>query len=132
MNYDKEWYDNLVKPAFHPPAWIFAPVWTVLYIFMAVAFVLVLMSKFHWFSVFAYLLFVAQLVVNLSWSPIFFVQHNLRRAFGACALLTLLVFLTMIFFYNISKFAGVLFLPYFFWCVFATVLSFEILELNEW
>lgn len=132
MNYDKEWYDSLVKPKFQPPAWVFAPVWSVLYFLMAVSFILVVTSKFHWFSIFAYMFFAAQIIVNLSWTPIFFEQHNLRRAFGVCALLTLLVFITMILFYNISKLAGILFLPYFLWSIFATVLSFEILELNEW
>lgn len=132
MNYDKEWYDSLAKPKFQPPAWVFAPVWISLYFLMSVSFILVLIAHFKWTNIFAYLLFVAQIAVNFSWTPIFFEQHNLRRAFGVSALLTLLVFLTMIFFYTISKLAGILLLPYFLWCCFATVLSFEILELNEW
>lgn len=132
MNYDKEWYNSLTKPDFQPPAWVFAPVWTVLYVLMAVSFILVLISPFKFLNIIAYLLFVAQLVVNLSWSPVFFVEHNLRKAFGLSALLVVLVFLTMLVFFHISKIAGILFLPYFLWCCFATVLSFEILELNEW
>ncbi|MDD3435817.1 MAG: tryptophan-rich sensory protein [Candidatus Gastranaerophilales bacterium] len=132
MKYDKEWYDSLVKPKFQPPAWVFAPVWTVLYISMFIAAVLVLAAKFHWINIFAYLLFTAQLTVNLLWTPAFFGEHNLRKAFLLSSLLSLLVFLTMLFFYHISKFAGILFLPYFLWCLFATVLNFEILELNEW
>ena len=132
MNYDKDWYDSLQKPSFQPPAWVFAPVWTFLYILMFISAMIVLVSNFRWFSVFAYLLFAAQLTVNLMWSPVFFKEHNLRKAFLLSALLLILVFLTMIVFFFISKLAGILLVPYFFWCLFATVLSFEILELNEW
>lgn len=131
MNYDKDWYASLIKPKFQPPAWIFAPVWTVLYILMFFAFGLIFASEFKWVNVFAYLFFFAQLAVNFQWSPAFFKEHNLRKAFLLCVLLTFLVFLTTIIFFNISILAGVLFLPYLFWCGFATVLNFEILELNE-
>lgn len=132
MKYNKEWYDSLNKPPFQPPSWLFAPVWTLLYILMFISFVLVLTASFKWSNLFAYVLFIVQVDVNLSWSQIFFKEHNLRKAFLASALLTLLVFFTMIIFYHISKLAGILFLPYFLWCCFATVLCFEILERNEW
>ena len=132
MNYDEDWYNSLEKPKFQPPAWIFAPVWIFLYILMSVAFVLVLISPFKWTNLFAYLLFVVQIIINLSWSPAFFKEHNLRKAFLLAVLLTLLVFITMLIFFSISVLAGILFLPYFFWCAFATALSFHILELNEW
>lgn len=132
MNYDKDWYDSLVKPQFQPPEWVFAPVWTGLYILMAISFILVLIDDFELWTLFALLFFAAQLWVNLSWPPIFFKEHNLRKAFLFSALLVLLVFLTMLSFFHISKLAGIMFLPYFLWCCFATVLSFEILELNEW
>ena len=131
MNYDKNWYDSLNKPAFQPPSWVFAPVWTVLYIMMAVAFVLVLSSQFRWTNIFAYFLFVAQLFVNISWTPVFFKDHDLRKAFLLSLILTLLVLATMVIFFYISKLAGALFLPYFLWCCFATVLMFEILERND-
>ncbi len=132
MRYDKHWYDSLNKPGFTPPEWVFAPVWTVIYILMFVSFGLVFVAKFQWLSVVAYLLFFVQIGVNLSWSPAFFEQHNLRKAFGLSVLLALLIFLMMIVFFYISKWAGVLLIPYFVWCIFASVLSFEILELNEW
>ena len=132
MNYDKEWYDSLNKPKFQPPAWVFAPVWTVLYILMFVALGLILTSQFRLLSIVAYLLFTVQFIVNLQWTPVFFKEHNLRKAFLLCVLLDILVFLTMAVFFYISKPAGILLLPYMIWCDFASVLSFEILELNEW
>ena len=132
MKYDKDWYNSLVKPKFQPPEWVFAPVWMVLYVLMSVAFVIVVLAPFKWVNILAFLLFFAQLYANWQWTPAFFEEHNLRKAFLLAALLTLLVFLTMILFFIASKVAGLMFLPYFLWCVFATILSFEILELNEW
>ena len=131
MNYDKDWYENLNKPPFQPPAKVFGPVWTVLYIMMFIAFGIVAANDFELESFFAYLFFFAQLWVNFSWSKIFFREHNLRKAFLVCALLTLLVFCTMIIFFTVSFWSGLLFVPYFCWCVFATILCFEILERNE-
>ncbi len=131
MKYDKDWYDKLAKPPFQPPAWVFAPVWTVLYFLMAVAFFIVLLTPFRILHLFAYLFFVLQMIVNLSWSPVFFEEHNLRKAFLLSAFLFLLVFITCALFFIISKIAGIILLPYLFWCFFATVLSFEILERNE-
>lgn len=133
MIYDKEWYDSLMKPKFQPPDWVFKLVWTVLYIMMLVAFILVLISPFRLISsILAYLFFFAQIGVNLQWAPAFFKEHNLRKAFGLSALLTVLVLFTMLVFFHISILAGILFLPYFIWCAYACLLSFEILELNEW
>lgn len=130
--HDEEWYNSLAKPKFHPPNWIFAPVWILIYALMFISFGLVFAAEFKWINAVAYLLFFLQFGVNLQWSPTFFEEHNLRKAFLISALLTLLVFLTMVFFFIISKWAGLLFIPYFLWCIFASILSFEILELNEW
>lgn len=132
MKYDKVWYESLIKPKFQPPAWVFGPVWTVLYVLMFVSLAFIIKAKFNWQSIIAYLLFILQLVVNLSWTPVFFKEHNLRKAFLLCALLTLLVFLTVLIFFHISKIAGLLMVPYLLWSLFASLLSFEILELNEW
>ena len=132
MNYDKDWYNSLAKPRYQPPSWVFAPVWTVLYILMTMALILVLKAPFRLTSLLAYIFFAWQLLVNLHWTPVFFREHNLRKAFLLAALLTLLVFLTMVLFYHVSKIAGMLLLPYFLWSVFASMLSFHILELNEW
>jgi len=130
-NYNVEWYNSLKKPSFQPPSNIFAPVWTVLYFMMFDAIVLVATLPFTGGHIFAYLLFILQLVANLLWAPVFFGDHDLRKAFWLSFLLTFLVFLTMCSFFFISKLAALLFLPYFLWCGFATILSFEIWELNS-
>lgn len=131
MKYDKQWYDSLIKPSFQPPAWIFAPVWTTLYIMMFVALFIVLTSKFNSISILAISLFVVQFLLNLSWSPVFFAKHDFKKAFYVTVLLAIAVFATMICFLFISKIAGILFLPYFLWCSFASILSFQILKLNN-
>ncbi len=132
MKYDTEWYNNLSKPDFMPPAWIFAPVWSILYILMFISFVIVLVDEFELENALAYLLFCLQFAVNLYWPITFFKEHNLRKAFLTSVALAILVFFTMLIFFEISKLAGILFLPYFLWCLFASLLSFQILELNEW
>lgn len=132
MNYDKEWYESLIKPDFQPPAWVFPPVWGLLYLLIATAFLVVVGAGFNWKTVFAAVFFTLQLFVNFQWPVAFFKEHDLRKAFLICSLLTLLVFVTLILFFRVSLLAGFLFLPYFCWCVFATILNFFILELNEW
>lgn len=131
-HYNKDWYDSLVKPKAQPPEQVFAPVWLFLYCLMAIAFLLVIMKPFKLSSFFSYLFFTFQLIVNFQWPYAFFKEHNLRKSFLLSVLLNFLVFLTMLAFFHVSKLAGILFLPYFLWCCFATYLMFEILELNEW
>lgn len=132
MKYESEWYDKLIKPKFQPPKWLFAPVWTILYIMMAISFVLIVLEDFELTSLLAYLLFVLQLGVNIAWPASFFKEHDLRKAFLLSTILTLLVLFTMLVFYNISELAGILMVPYFLWCIFANLLTFQILDLNEW
>lgn len=130
LKYDKKWYNDLIKPEFQPPRWVFAPAWTVIYILMLISFVLILKAEVNQMTVYAYLLFVFQLFLNLSWSPIFFKLHQVRKAFFICALLTVSVFAMIIVFYFVSKLAAILLLPYFFWLCFASVLNFKIWKLN--
>lgn len=130
LRYDKKWYNDLIKPEFQPPGWIFAPAWSVLYVLMFISFLLILKAEIHTINYYAYFLFVFQLVLNLSWSPIFFKLHQLRKAFFICIVLTISVLAMMVVFYFISKLAAVLILPYFLWLCFASMLNFEIWKLN--
>lgn len=132
MNYNREWYDSLIKPKFMPPAWIFAPVWIILYILMFISIGLVFAAPFRILNIFGYVVFTAQLAVNFRWVPVFFREHNLRKAFLLCVLLDILILTTIILFFQISKTAAYLLLPYLLWGLYATVLNFEILDLNEW
>lgn len=130
-NFDLEWYNSLKKPEFQPPASVFAPVWVVLYATMFFSLVFIMATPFKWNHIIAYLLFLIQLGVNLSWPQAFFKEHNLRKSFFVCLFLSFLVFLTIPVFFSISKLAAFLLVPYFLWCTFAVILSFELWELNS-
>ena len=126
-----EWYPTLNKPAWNPPAWIFAPVWTTLYVMMAVAAWLVWKKTPRASNVrLALGLFFVQLALNCLWSFLFFGARNPAWALvDIFALLAVLAATTWVFF-NHSKLAGALMLPYLAWVSFAAFLNFTIWQLN--
>lgn len=122
------WYPSLAKPSFNPPNWVFAPVWTTLYIFMAIA------GWRVWrvadFGAQPMLYWLIQLALNFAWSFIFFGAHQLLAALIEIAMLWMAVFVTTIAFFRIDRIAGWLFVPYLLWVSFAGVLNAEIYSLN--
>ncbi|KKT81675.1 MAG: TspO protein [Candidatus Yonathbacteria bacterium RBG_16_43_6] len=127
----QEWYPMLIKPALNPPSWIFAPVWTTLYVMMGVAAFLVWKRGGELKNVTLPLsLFVIQLVLNALWSIIFFGMHNPKLAFFEILLLWVAILATIISFMKISKRAGWLLVPYLLWVSFASYLTFSIWMLN--
>jgi len=126
-----DWYLELNKPSFNPPNWIFAPVWTILYIMMGVAAGIVWAKGFYhiWVKTALYH-FGIQLLFNALWSIIFF---GFKNPFAALlvilALLVLLIF-TIKWFKVVSTTAAYLLIPYLFWVCFATALNYKIWELN--
>lgn len=126
------WYPTLVKPVFNPPNWIFAPVWTLLYIMMGIAAGLVWISEFEQKTVKKALGFFAiQLGLNALWSYLFFGLHNPLLALIEIVLLWLMIFETYNQFKKIDKVAGFLMLPYLAWVSFATILNASIWWLNK-
>ncbi|WP_086475909.1 MULTISPECIES: TspO/MBR family protein [Arenibacter] len=126
-----EWYVELNKPWFNPPNWIFAPVWTLMYILMGIAAGIVWAKGFYhiWVKTALYH-FGIQLLFNALWSIIFFGFNN---TFGALlVIITLLVLLifTIKWFKVVNKTAAYLLIPYLLWVCFATVLNYKIWELN--
>ena len=126
-----DWYLELNKPSFNPPNWIFAPVWTILYIMLGVAAGIVWAKGFYhiWVTTALYH-FGIQLLFNALWSIIFF---GFKNPFAALlvilALLVLLIF-TIKWFKVVSTTAAYLLIPYLFWVCFATALNYKIWELN--
>ena len=127
------WFPTLVKPIFNPPNWVFAPVWSMLYIMMGIAAGLVwnrietnkeAVKK-------ALILFAIQLALNALWSILFFALHNPLLALLEIVLLWLMIYETYIQFKKIDKIAGFLFIPYLAWVSFATVLNASIWWLNR-
>ena len=127
------WYPTLVKPSFNPPNWIFAPVWTSLYVMMGVA------AGFIWNQITtqkaavtkALQFFTIQLVLNALWSYLFFGLHNLMLATIEVVLLWLMIFETYSQFAKINKTASYLMLPYLALVSFASVLTASIWWLNR-
>lgn len=118
------WYALLEKPSFTPPAWIFAPTWTVLYILMGISLFLVLKNGSGSPSLKpAVVLFAAQLVLNLAWSVAFFGMRAISLALCVLLVLIALIAATMLVFRRISATAAWLLVPYQAWCCFAAVLN---------
>jgi tryptophan-rich sensory protein len=122
------WYAGLVHPDFAPPDWVFAPVWTTLYVLMAVAAWRVWrLAGTKSLEIGAYIL---QLIFNFAWSAIFFAAHQIGFALVEICILTALVLATMILFARRDRLAGWLFLPYLAWTSFATALNYGFWSLN--
>jgi tryptophan-rich sensory protein len=130
MFIDYSWYSALIQPPLKPPAWLFAPVWTILYITMAVSLFLYARKYTIKNKAWGYVLFFTQLLVNLSWSPAFFGLKNIGLALALIILLDILVFFNIIEFFKVSKSAGRCLIPYFIWILFATYLNLGIFILN--
>jgi translocator protein len=126
-----DWYMSLEKPAFNPPSWVFGPVWTALYIAMAVAAWLVWRDAGFDGARAALTLFFVQLALNLAWSGIFFALREPGWAFVEIVALWAAILATMILFFRHSTWAGALLVPYLAWVSFAAVLNFEIWRLNR-
>lgn len=126
-----DWYLTLNKPSFNPPNWIFAPVWTILYIMMGVAAGIVWAKGFHhiWVKTALYH-FGFQLLFNSLWSIVFFGFKNPFWALLIILILLILILLTIKWFKVVSKTAAYLLIPYFLWVCFATMLNYRIWEMN--
>lgn len=126
------WYMTLNKPSFNPPNWIFAPVWTTLYILMGISFWLVWKSSTEEaVKNRAMVFFIIQLVLNFFWSIIFFSFHQLGFAMIEIVLMWIFILFSIISFYPISKAASYLLIPYICWVSFASVLNFAVWRLNS-
>ena len=127
------WYPTLIKPIFNPPNWIFMPMWTLLYILMAVAAGLVWNKIKEQNGVVkkALLFFIIQLTLNAIWSYLFFGLKNPMLALIEIALLWLMIYETYLKFIKINKTAGYLLIPYMAWVSFAAVLNASIWWLNR-
>ena len=126
------WYPTLEKPFFNPPNWIFAPVWTLLYIMMGIAAGLIWTSGAEQKKVNRALGFFAiQFGLNTLWSYLFFGLQNPLLALVEVLLLWLMIFETYNQFKRIKKTAGFLLIPYLAWVSFATILNASIWWLNK-
>lgn len=124
------WYQTIAKPSWNPPAFIFGPVWTTLFVLMATAAWLVWKPAGFQAATTPLTLFACQLVLNVAWSWIFFGMHQPGWACVEIVILWLAILATAIAFFRHSKVATLLLLPYLAWVSFATILNFTIWSLN--
>ena len=124
------WYPTLVKPSFNPPNWIFGPVWTTLYVLMAIAAWLVWRRAGFAAARTALFLFIVQIVLNSLWSLLFFGLHRIDLALADVVLLLVAIVATALAFRRHSAMAALLLVPYLAWVSFATALNFAIWRLN--
>jgi len=125
------WYAGLQKPDLNPPSWVFAPVWTALYILMGISLCLILQSGITRGEVLAGLvLFVLQLGLNIGWSYLFFGWHAIFFAFMCIIALWAVLLCTIIQVSRFSIFGAALLIPYLIWTSFAAYLNYAIMVLN--
>jgi tryptophan-rich sensory protein len=126
-----EWYVALAKPSWNPPNWIFGPVWTVLYMLMAVAAWRVWRQVGFSGAGIALGLFIVQLVLNALWSYLFFGLHRLDLAMLDILVLWGAILAVGVLFHGMNRVAGALMLPYLAWVSFAACLNFALWHLNR-
>ncbi|MGL6298065.1 MAG: TspO/MBR family protein [Methanobacteriaceae archaeon] len=125
------WYAALAKPAWTPAGWVFPIVWTSLYILMSMALFLVWRNGIKNKEVkTAMALFGVQLALNAIWSIVFFGLHSITGGLGTIILLWIFILINIVTFYKISKWAGVLLIPYTVWVTIATYLNYSVYLLN--
>ena len=127
----RDWYPTLSKPSWTPPDWVFGPVWTALYVLMALAAWLV-WRRLGWpRSRPALTLFAVQLVLNAAWSGLFFALQNPGAAFAEIILLWAAIAATLVAFARVSPAAAGLLVPYLLWVTYAAALNGTIWVMNS-
>ncbi len=126
------WFvDELIKPEWQPPNYLFGPVWTILYFLMGIALAFILAQGIHRREVkIATGIFLLQLFLNVLWSYLFFGWHTLGAAAVEIVILWVVIAVTIYLFYRIRPFAAYLLIPYIAWVTFAAILTTVIWTLN--
>ena len=128
INFKEPWYSQLVKSNFNPPEWVFAPVWTTLYLMMTMAIWFFWHSKTRNLST-VYLYFI-HILFNTTWSIVFFGLHQILLALFVLIGLILMIIILMLRFKRVNIVSYYLMIPYLLWCCFALFLNFNLLILN--
>ncbi|MBD3282645.1 MAG: tryptophan-rich sensory protein [Candidatus Portnoybacteria bacterium] len=124
------WYRTIERPSFNPPDWVFAPVWTLLFLLMGVSLFLIWKNGVNKKNKKAIILFFIQLVFNILWSVMFFGLESPLLGFIVIVVLWIFILKTILAFRDLSKIAAWLLIPYIAWVSFAALLNLSILILN--
>ena len=128
FTFKEPWYSELTKSNFNPPDWIFAPVWTTLYLMMTLAIWFFWHSKNREMNT-IYIYFI-HIVFNTTWSVVFFGFHNIFLALVNLIILILLIVILILRFGRVNKVSSYLMIPYLLWSSFALFLNYSLLVLN--
>ena len=122
------WYSSLNKSGLNPPDWVFAPVWTTLYLFMTIA----IWSAWHknYKDLNIIYIYLMHLFFNTTWSIVFFVFHNIFAALINLVIIIGFIIILMIKYKKISNLSFILMIPYLLWCVYALTLNISLYILN--
>jgi translocator protein len=123
-------YRELARPGWAPPGWLFAPVWSLLYLLMGIGAWLVWREHGFRKASVALSLFLVQLGANALWTWLFFIWHLGALAFGEILILWLLILCTVIAFWRVRPLAGALLFPYLGWVTFASALTYSVWKRN--
>jgi tryptophan-rich sensory protein len=125
-----EFYAQLAKPSWAPPAWLFGPVWSVLYLMIAVSAWLIWLRRAQPGVRLGLWLFMLQLVLNAAWTWLFFHWHRGALSFAEILLFWLATVATIVAFHRVRPVAAYLLLPYLAWASFATTLTYAVWQRN--
>ena len=125
--FKEPWYSEIILPNFNPPSWIFAPVWTALYILMSVAIWRIWINFFDQQVLNIYFI---HLFFNATWSIVFFGFHQIELALLNLIIILIFIVILMKIYFTKDKISFYLMLPYFFWSSYALILNFSIAILN--
>ena len=128
IEFKEPWYSLLNKPTFNPPSWIFAPVWTILYLMMTIAIWNFWHSKDRDMNT-VYIYFI-HLIFNTTWSIVFFVFHKLILALIVLFILIFLITVLLFRFRRVNMVSFYMMIPYLLWCCFALILNLNLILLN--
>ncbi|MFN7171429.1 MAG: TspO/MBR family protein [Fimbriimonadaceae bacterium] len=127
---DSTWFQNLEKPAFQPPNWLFGPVWSLLYLLIGISLWLVWRRGVLFKDVKLTVVFAVQWFLNLLWSVLFFGLENILLAQVGIVVLLGFIIWTIALFWKVDRWAGILLIPYLLWVSFATFLTATLFALN--
>ena len=126
-SFKEPWYSEIILPSFNPPSWVFAPVWTVLYILMSIAIWRIWVKLFDYkiLTIYFYHLF-----FNATWSIVFFGFHQIELALANLVIILIFIIILMRFYLHKDKLSFFIMIPYFLWASYAFVLNSVIAILN--
>ncbi len=125
------WYASLIKPSWTPPNWAFGPIWTTLYVLMGIALFLIWREGLGRKDVkISIVIFAIQLIINVMWSLVFFGGHNIFGGLILIIILWISILINIIVFYQISRPAGLILVPYLIWVTIAAYLNYSVYLLN--